>query len=225
MIDKRVGSVSEAIKGITDGATLMVSGFGGAGVPVDLIKGLAQSEVRDLNIVINAIRFLETYAPSLFQDRRVKSVVCSAFRGRDREPSNYERQWQAGELTIDLSPQGSFSERIRAGGAGIPAFFTPTAAGTQLAEGKEVRDFEGRPCILETAIKGDFAFLRAAEGDRFGNLRFRGTQANFGPIMAMASKVAVAEVASFSEKPLEADQIHLSGVFIDRILVAPGTGA
>jgi 3-oxoadipate CoA-transferase alpha subunit len=224
MIDKRVSSVDEAIHGLFDGATLMVSGFGGAGVPVELIKALDRSKITDLNIVINAVRFLEMHAPGLFQDHRVKSLVCSAFRGRDRDPSHYERQWQAGELAIDLSPQGSFSERIRAGGAGIPAFFTPTAAGTQLAEGKEVREFDGRQCILETAIKGDFAFLRAAEADRFGNLRFRGTQSNFGPIMAMASKVAVAEVASFSDKPLEADQIHLSGVFIDRILVASETG-
>ncbi|MEQ9125066.1 MAG: 3-oxoacid CoA-transferase subunit A [Alphaproteobacteria bacterium] len=225
MIDKRVESPAAALADLKDGATVMISGFGGAGVPVALIQALDASGVKDLDIVINAIRFLETHSPALFREKRVRKLTCSAFRGREKEPSNYERQWHAGELRIDLSPQGTFAERIRAGGAGIPAFYTPTAAGTQLDAGKEVREFGGRPCLLETALTADFALLRAAEADRFGNLRFHGSQANFGPAMATAARVAVVEVPRFSETPLPPEKIHLPGVYVDRIVHLSETGA
>lgn len=224
MIDKRVDSAAAAVADLKDGASVMVSGFGGAGTPPNLIRALDATGAKDLTVIINSLRFLEGVAPALFADRRISKGVCSAFRGRGREPSHYERQWQAGDLEIDLAPQGSFAERIRAGGAGIPAFYTPTAAGTQLAEGKEAREFNGRPCILETALTADFAFVRAAEADRFGNLRFRGSQANFGPAMATASKIAIAEVASFRDTPLEPEEIGLSGVFVQRIVLLPDTG-
>lgn len=224
MIDKRVESAAAALADLTDGASIMMSGFGGAGTPPNLIRALDATGARSLTVIINSLRFLEGQAPEMFVDKRVIKAVCSAFRGRGKDPSHYERQWQAGDLEIDLAPQGSFAERIRAGGAGIPAFYTPTAAGTQLADGKEIRDFGGRPCVLETALTADYAFLRAAEGDRFGNLRFRGSQANFGPAMAMASRIAVAEIASFRETPLAPEEIGLSGVFVQRLVHLPDTG-
>ncbi len=224
MIDKRVPSLEAALAGLTSGMTLMMSGFGGAGAPVNLMRALARHDARDLTVIINSLRFLEGQAPSLFDDRRVIAAVCSAFRGRGATPSAYERQWQEGALKIELSPQGTFAERIRAGGAGIPAFFTPTAAGLELGEGKEVRSFDGRPAVLETALKADFAFLRAAEADRMGNIRFHGTQGNFGPAMAMASKVAVVEVGVVSETLLPPDRIHCPGVYVNRVIHAPETG-
>ena len=154
----------------------------------------------------------------MFADKRVIKGVCSAFRGRGKEPSHYERQWQAGELEVDLAPQGTFAERIRAGGAGIPAFYTPTAAGLELTEGKEIREFNGRPAALETALTADYVLLGAAEADRMGNLRFRGSQANFGTAMAMAARIAIAETPLFSETLLAPEAIGLSGVFVKRIL-------
>ena len=224
MIDKRVPDLAAALAGVEDGMTLMISGFGGSGAPVNLMRQLAAMSATNLTVVMNSLRFLEGQAPSLFEDARIARAICSAFRGRGRDPSLYERQWQAGDLEIELVPQGTFSERVRAGGAGIPAFFTPTAAGLELAAGRETRDFGGRLCVLETALSGDFALLRAAEADRMGNLRFRGSQANFGPGMATACKVAVAEVAAFSDDLLPPDQIGLSGVYIDRVVLAPETG-
>lgn len=224
MIDKRVADAAASIEDLEDGATLMISGFGGAGAPVNMMRAIEASSARDLRVVINSLRFLEGQAPALFEDRRVAHVVCSAFRGRGKEPSLYERQWQAGELEIELAPQGSFAERIRAGGAGIPAFFSPTAADLALSAGKEVREFDGRPAVLETALTADFAFLRADVADRMGNLKFHGSQANFGPAMATASKIAVAEVRRFSEELLPPEDIHLAGVYVDRIVLAPETG-
>ena len=224
MIDKRWPSSAEALADVPDGASLMISGFGGAGAPVNLMRALEAGAAKDLTVIMNSLRFLEGQAPRLFEDRRVARAVVSAFRGRGKEPSFYERQWQAGELEIELSPQGSFSERVRAGGAGIPAFYTPTAAGSELAEGKEVREFNGRSCVLETALTADFAILRAAETDRMGNVRFKGSQGNFGPQMAAASKVAIVEAASVSEEPLPPDAIDLPGVYVDRVVLEPETG-
>lgn len=224
MIDKRVPDMAAALAGLEDSMTVMISGFGGAGAPVNLMRAMAAGTARDLTVIMNSLRFLEGQAPSLFEDARIAVAICSAFRGRGREPSLYERQWQAGDLKIELSPQGTFAERIRAGGAGVPAFYTPTAAGLELGEGKEVREFNGRPAVLETALTGDFALLRAAQADRMGNLHFHGSQANFGPAMATASKVAVAEVASFSEELLQPDRIGLSGVYVDRVILAPDIG-
>ena len=224
MIDKRVESAAAALAGIEDGASVMISGFGGAGVPANLIRELSRTGVRDLSVVTNSMRFIEGNAPEMLAEKRVVKCVCSAFRGRGKEPSNYELQWQAGELEIELSPQGTLAERIRAGGAGVPAFFTPTAAGLEVSAGKETREFDGRPCVLETALTADYAILRAALADRFGNLWFRGSQANFGPAMATASRIAIVEVAEFSEEPLPPEKIHLPGVYVDRVVVLPDPG-
>ena len=224
MIQKRWRSSAEALADVPDGASLMISGFGGAGAPVNLMRALEAGTAKNLTVIMNSLRFLEGQAPKLFEDRRIVGAVCSAFRGRGKEPSLYERQWQAGELQIELSPQGSFSERVRAGGAGVPAFYTPTAAGSELAAGKEARDFDGRPCVLETALVADFALLRAAEADRMGNVRFKGSQGNFGPQMAAAAKVAIVEAAEISEDLLPPDRIHLTGVYVDRVVLEPTTG-
>ncbi|MGZ0187459.1 MAG: CoA transferase subunit A [Alphaproteobacteria bacterium] len=224
MIDKRVPSALAAVADVQNGATIMMAGFGGAGAPVVLMRALEAGSARDLTIIMNSLRALEGEAPAMFEDRRVVSAICSAFRGRGKGPSAYELQWQAGELEVELSPQGTFAERIRAGGAGIPAFYSPTAAGITLSDGKEVRDFNGRPAVLETALTADFTFLRAAEVDRMGNVRFHGSQANFGPAMATAAKVTIVETAEFSETVLTPDRIDLPGVYVNRVVVAPKTG-
>lgn len=223
MIDKRC-DIEHALDGLADGQTIMISGFGGAGSPSNLIRKLGATSASDLTVIVNSLRFLEGAAPQMFEDRRIVRGICSAFRGRGKEPSLYEQQWQAGELEIELSPQGSFAERIRAGGAGIPAFYAFTAAGLALSADKETAVFDGRTAVLETALVGDFALLRAAEADRMGNLRFDGSMANFGPAMATASKTAVVEVKSFSEDLLAPERIHLPGIYVDRIVLAPETG-
>lgn len=221
MIDKRVPTVEAAIDGLTDGAVIMISGFGGAGVPLALVTALAQTSIRDLTLIINGIRHLDTCAPNLFGEHRVLKAICSAARGRGREPTLYERQWQAGELEVEMVPQGTFAERMRAGGAGIPAFYTPTAAGTPLGEGKETREFNGRPCVLETALTADFALMRGHCADRWGNIDFRGTQANFGPAMAAAARVTVVEVDQISDTPLPPDQIDVPGIYVQRVIALP----
>ncbi len=221
MIDKRVVSVEAALEGLSDGASIMISGFGGAGAPVALIHALEQTSIRDITLIMNGIRYMDTHAPKLFGDRRVRKAICSSARGRGREPTAFERQWQAGVLEIEINPQGTFTERMRAGGAGIPAFFTPTGAGTQLAEGKETRDFDGRSCILETALTADFALLRGHLADRWGNIGFRGTQANFGPSMAAAARITVVEVEAISPDPLPPSDIGISGIYVQRIIALP----
>lgn len=221
MIDKRVATAERALDGIADGASVMVNGFGGAGVPGALVRALAATGVRDLTIITNSLRHIDEYAPALFTERRVRRAVASAARSRGPDTAPYERQWLDGDLEIEMVPQGTFAERMRAAGAGIPAFFTPTGAGTLIAEGKEVREFDGQPCLLEHALRADFALLRAARADRWGNVAFRGTQANFGPVMAMASRVAVVEVESISAEPLPPDAVHLPGIYVDRVIELP----
>lgn len=218
MIDKSVEGPAEALAGLGDGMSVMVSGFGGAGVPVALLRALDAAGAKNLTLIVNAARFVYYNAAALFDDRRVRRVVCSAARHRESESSAYERQWTAGELEIEMVPQGTLAERIRAGGAGIPAFFTPTGVGTELTAGKEVRRFDGRDCVLETALTADYAILRAHVADRWGNVRFHGTQANFGPAMASAARIAVVEVDHISDGPLDPLGVHLPGIHVDRVV-------
>ena len=218
MIDKRVETIEAALDGIGDGSSILVSGFGGTGIPFALIRALENMTARDLTLILNGIRFVDGVSPRIFGDRRVARVICSAARSRGRDTSNYERQWLDGELEIEMVPQGTFAERIRAGGAGVQAFYTPTAAGTLLGEGKEVREFNGRPCVLETAITADFALIRAARADRWGNVRFRGTQGNFGLAMAMAARTTVIETGSATDAPIEPDSIHIPGIYVQRVI-------
>ena len=221
MIDKRVETVEQALDGLVDGCSVMVNGFGGAGVPVALIRAIEAKGVRDLTLILNTIRFVDGFAPKMFAERRVRKVVTTAARSRSKEPSNYELQLERGELEIELTPQGTLAERMRAGGAGIPAFYTATGFGTKVAEGKEVRVFDGRPYLMETGLTADFAILRARHVDRWGNIIFHGSEGNFGLAMAMASKIAVVETGTVSDDPLPPTRVHVPGIFVQRVVELP----
>ncbi len=225
MIDKRVDTLEAALDGIEDGSSILINGFGGTGVAFTLIGALERMSARNLTLIVNGIRHVDDIAPRIFGDKRVSRVICSAARSRGSNTANYERQWLDGTLEIEMVPQGSFAERIRAGGAGVPAFYTPTAVGTQLADGKEVREFKGRACVLETAITADFALIRAARVDRWGNARFRGAQGNFGLAMAMAATITVFETGNATTDPIAPDDIHIPGIYVDRVFEADDTNA
>ena len=213
--------MDSALAGLVDGASVMINGFGGAGTPISLIKGLAACGAGDLTLIANSLRYVEAYAPEMFVHRRVRQAITTAARAPGRDTANFERQWLDGDLAIEVVPQGTFVERMRAGGAGIAAFFTPTAAGTALAEGKEMREFDGKPYILEHALKADFALLRASRADRWGNLSLRGTQGNFGPSMAMAARTTVVEVDELVDEPIPPAEVGLPGIFVQRVIVLP----
>ena len=217
-IDKRVASAAEAMDGVGNGATVLISGFGGAGFANVLIRALRERDLRDLTLVVNSATHPYSLTHELIEAGQVRKVIVSAARGRTVEPSPFERLWMEGKIELECLPQGTFAERIRAGGAGIPAFYTPVGYGTDLTEGKEVRRFGDQDCVMETAISGDLALIRADVADRYGNLRFRYAQANFGPAMATAAKLAVAEVRATQDDPLEHDRIQLSGIFVDRVV-------
>lgn len=221
MIDKHVSTIEEALTGIGDGMTLMFGGFGGAGVPINLMRALESCQAKDLTIVSNSVRFLEDYAPALFERKQIRHAVASAARSRGSASGISELQLEDGTLSLDVSPQGSFAERIRAGGAGIPAFYTPTGVGTPVVEGKEHREFNGVMHVLEYALKSDFTLMRADKADRYGNLYFRGTQGNFGRDMAAASKCTVVEVREIVDDLLPRVDIHVPGVFVKRVIQLP----
>tara|TARA_A100001037_G_scaffold170488_1_gene153119 strand:+ start:835 stop:1497 length:663 start_codon:yes stop_codon:yes gene_type:complete len=216
-MNKIVSSEADALAGFHDGACLMVSGFGGAGTPKRLIAGVERTGAKRLTVVINSLRHLDTAAPKMFGERRVVRAVCSAARGRGRTPAPYEAQLSEGQLEVEVLPQGTFAERIRAGGAGVAAFYTPSGAGTALGEGKETREFDGKLHVLEHALRADFAILAADVADEHGNVSFRGTQANFGPAMATAARIAVVEVNRISPTPLDPHRIDLPGIFVQRV--------
>lgn len=216
-----VADIGGAMAGIGSGASIMISGFGKAGIPSNLVRALGAMDLSGLTLIMNAIRRIDECHPSLFTERRVDHVITTAFRGPDAVPARYEQQWQRGEMTLEILPQGTFAERIRAGGAGIPAFYSPTAVGTRLVEGREQRDFNGRTCVLEEALTADFTLLRAQKADRYGNLYFRGTQANFGTAMATAAQTTIVEVDEISETALPPEDVHLPGIYVQRVLQAP----
>jgi 3-oxoadipate CoA-transferase, alpha subunit len=217
-MDKRVASAAEALDGIADGATVLLSGFGGAGFANVLIRALCAQGRKDLTLVVNSATHPMSCTHELIAAGQVRKVICSAARGRGRELSPFEQLWKQGRIELVVLPQGTFVECIRAGGAGIPAFYTPAGYGTVLAAGKETRRFGGRDYVLETAITGDVALIRADIGDRFGNLVFRHTQANFGPAMATAAKLVVAEIRASQTEAIAPERVQLSGVFVDRIV-------
>lgn len=221
MINKVVGDLDGAMAGIVSGASIMVSGFAHAGIPSTLVRALAPRGLTGLTLILNAARRIDECDPSLFSQQRVRHVVTTAFRGPEGTPASYEQQWRRGEVTLEIVPQGTFAERIRAGGAGIPAFFSPTAVGTNLVEGREQREFNGQTCVLEEALTADFALLRAQKADRYGNLFFRGTQANFGTVMATAARTTIVEVEEISEAGLRPEEVHLPGIYVQRVLQAP----
>ena len=214
MINKVVNSVEEAIEGVADNMTFMLGGFGLCGIPENCIKALSESGINGLTCISNNAGVDDFGLGLLLQKHQIKKMI-SSYVGENAE---FERQMLSGELEVDLIPQGSLAERCRAGGAGIPAFFTPAGYGTEVAEGKEVRKFNGKPHILELALTADFAFVKAWKGDTAGNLVFKGTARNFNPIMAMAGKITVAEVEELVPGGmLDPEQIHTPGIFVQRI--------
>ena len=214
MINKVVNSVEEAIEGVADDMTFMLGGFGLCGIPENSIGALSQSGIKGLTCISNNAGVDDFGLGLLLQKRQIKKMI-SSYVGENAE---FERQMLSGELEVDLIPQGSLAERCRAGGAGIPAFFTPAGYGTEVAEGKEVREFNGKPHILESALTADFAFVKAWKGDTAGNLIFKGTARNFNPMMAMAGKITVAEVEKLVPAgELDPAQIHTPGIFVQRI--------
>ena len=214
MINKEVNSVEEAIQGVTDNMTFMLGGFGLCGIPENSIRALSESGIKGLTCISNNAGVDDFGLGLLLQKHQIKKMI-SSYVGENAE---FERQMLSGELEVDLIPQGSLAERCRAGGAGIPAFFTPAGYGTEVAEGKEVREFNGKPHILEPALTADFAFVKAWKGDTAGNLIFKGTARNFNPMMAMAGKITVAEVEELVPAgELDPAQIHTPGIFVQRI--------
>lgn len=214
MINKVVKNVEEAIEGVADNMTFMLGGFGLCGIPENSIAALSNLGIKGLTCISNNAGVDDFGLGLLLQKRQIKKMI-SSYVGENAE---FERQMLSGELEVDLIPQGSLAERCRAGGAGIPAFFTPAGYGTEVAQGKEVREFNGKPHILEAALTADFAFVKAWKGDTAGNLIFKGTARNFNPMMAMAGKITVAEVEELVPAgSLDPAQIHTAGIFVQRI--------
>lgn len=216
MLDKVFPDARTALQDVRDGMTLLVGGFGLCGVPEELIFALRDLGARDLTCVSNNAGTSDHGLVHLLKAGQVRRMV-SSYVG---ENAVFERLMLSGQLEVELTPQGTLAERIRAGGAGIPAFFTPTGVGTLVAEGKEVREFDGRRYLLEAGITGDFALIHAWKGDRQGNLAYRKTARNFNPMMAAAGRVTVAEVEHLVEPgELDGDAIHTPGIFVQRVVV------
>jgi 3-oxoacid CoA-transferase subunit A len=213
-MNKVVKNVEEACKDIASGVTIMLGGFGLCGIPENSIAELVKKNVTDLTCISNNAGVDDFGLGLLLKKHQIKKMI-SSYVGENDE---FERQMLSGELEVDLIPQGSLAERCRAGGAGIPAFFTPAGFGTEIAEGKEVREFNGKPHILESALTADFAIVKAWKGDTAGNLIFKATAKNFNPMMAMAGKITIAEVEELVEVgELDPNQIHTPGIFVQRI--------
>ena len=216
-MNKVVASVDEAVKDIRDGATLVVGGFGLCGIPENLIAALVRKKVKGLTCVSNNAGVDDWGLGLLLQTKQVRKMV-SSYVGENAE---FERQYLAGELEVEFVPQGTLAERMRTGGAGIPAFFTPAGYGTIVAEGKETREFDGRMYVMERGIVGDFSLVAAQRADRFGNLVYRKSARNFNPMAATAGKICVAEVEELVEPgEIDPDQVHTPGIFVHRIVVA-----
>jgi 3-oxoacid CoA-transferase subunit A len=214
MINKIVDNIEKALEGVESNMTFMFGGFGLSGIPENAIASLSQKEIFGLTCISNNAGVDDFGLGLLLQRKQIKKMI-SSYVGENAE---FERQMLSGELEVDLIPQGSLAERCRAAGAGIPAFFTPAGYGTEVAQGKEVREYNGKPHILETALTADFAFVKAWKGDTAGNLIFKGTARNFNPLMAMAGKITVAEVEELVQAgELDPNQIHTPGIFVQRI--------
>jgi 3-oxoacid CoA-transferase subunit A len=218
VIDKVVASADEAVRDVADGATLVVGGFGLCGIPENLIAALVRRGARNLTVVSNNCGVDDWGLGLLLRTRQIRKMV-SSYVGENAE---FERQFLSGELEVELVPQGTLAERMRAGGAGIPAFYTPAGVGTLAAEGKETRVLDGREYVMERGIVGDFSFVAAWKGDRLGNLVYRKAARNFNPMAITAGRVAVAEVEELVEVgELDPECVHTPGVYVDRLVVAP----
>nr|WP_047168277.1 3-oxoacid CoA-transferase subunit A [Sphingomonas sp. Y57] len=222
MIDKGFASIDQAVADVFDGASVMVGGFGTAGMPDELIDALIARNVGELTIISNNAGNGETGLAALIKAGRVRKVICSFPRQADSH--HFDARYRAGEIELELVPQGNLAARIQAAGAGLGAIFTPTGFGTLLAEGKETRRIDGKDYVLEYPIHADFALIKAQRADRWGNLVYRKTARNFGPIMAMAAKTAIAQVAEIVPLgSLDPEAIVTPGIFVQRVVqVAPG---
>ncbi|MHB0969336.1 MAG: CoA transferase subunit A [Thermoanaerobaculia bacterium] len=217
-MNKVVASADDAVRDIRDGATLVVGGFGLCGIPENLIAALVRSRVKGLTCVSNNAGVDDWGLGLLLQTRQIRKMV-SSYVGENAE---FERQYLAGELEVEFVPQGTLAERMRAGGAGIPAFFTPAGFGTVVAEGKETREFDGKSYVMERGIVGDFSLVAAWKADRLGNLIYRKTARNFNPMAATAGRICIAEVEELVEPgELDPDNVHTPGIFVHRVVVAP----
>jgi 3-oxoadipate CoA-transferase alpha subunit len=217
VIDKSVASATAAVADIQDGASIMIGGFGTAGMPDELIEALIGRGVRDLTIISNNAGNGETGVAALMKEKRVRKIICSFPRQADLH--HFDALYHAGGIELELVPQGNLAARIQAAGAGLGAIFTPTGFGTLLAEGKETRNIDGRDYVLEYPIHADFALIKAQQGDRWGNLVYRKTARNFGPIMAMAAKTAIAQVAQIVPLGgLDPEAVVTPGIFVQRVV-------
>jgi len=217
MIDKIAPSIADAMSGIQDGATVLIGGFGTAGIPLELIDGLIEQGARDLTVVNNNAGNGETGLAALLKAGRVRKIICSFPRQVDSQV--FDGLYRSGKLELELVPQGNLAERIRAAGAGIGAFFCPTGYGTELAKGRETREIDGKHYVLEYPIYGDVALVKAETGDRWGNLNYRMAARNFGPVMAMASKKTIATVHEIVELgALDPESIVTPGVFVKHVV-------
>jgi 3-oxoadipate CoA-transferase, alpha subunit len=223
MIDKRIMSAAQALSDVKDGAVVMIGGFGAVGQPDFLINGLAEQGARDLTIVANNAGWSrDTGIPRLMDLGRVRKIICSFPKG---SPA-FDDLMKAGRIELEIVPQGTLAERIRAAGAGIPAFFTPTGVGTQMAQGKEVRVFKGREYLMEEALHADVALIEAWRGDRWGNLSYRGSGRNFNPVMAMAAQRTVAQVHAFVELgDMAPDDVVTPGIFVHGVVLVDPASA
>src|ERR1700735_2329876 len=213
-MDKRVANADAAIAGIRDGATILMGGFGLCGIPENLIGAVLRAGIQNLTVVSNNAGSSDFGAGLLLQTHQIRKMIAT-YVGENKL---FEGQVLSGEIEVELNPQGTLAERMRAGGAGIPAFYTPTGYGTMVAEGKEVREFNGRPHILVPSLRGDFAFVKAWKGDRWGNLVYRKTARNFNPVVATAGDYVIAEVEEIVELgAIDPDHVHTPGIFVDAI--------
>jgi 3-oxoacid CoA-transferase subunit A len=214
-MDKRVPNADAALANLRDGASIMMGGFGLCGIPENLIAAVRRKGTRNLTVMSNNAGVDDFGIGLLLQNKQVKKMVAT-YVGENKL---FEKLVLSGELEVELNPQGTFAERIRAGGAGIPAFYTPTGYGTMIAEGKETREFNGRMCVLEKALRADFAFVKAWKGDRWGNLIYRKTTRNFNPMMATAADYVIAEVEELVDVgQLDPDGVHTPGIYVNAIL-------
>ncbi len=217
MIDKTLTGINEALEQIPDGATILVGGFGDAGIPYDLLHGLVALNRRDLTIIANNAGTFDTGIAALLNNKQVKKLICS--HPRPPNADAFARAYRAGEVELECLPQGTLAERLRAAGAGLGPFFTPTGYGTELAEGKEQRVIDGRGYVLEQPLHGDFALIRAQRGDRWGNLMYRLAAKNFNPVMCMASRNAIAQVEEIVPLgTMDPEHIMTQGIFVRSIV-------
>ncbi|MBI0536245.1 3-oxoacid CoA-transferase subunit A [Roseomonas sp. KE2513] len=217
MIDKIVRDMAAAMEGVRDGSTVLIGGFGAAGQPDDLIDGLIEQGAKDLTVVANNAGSGRTGLARLMELGRVRKIICSFPRSAGSVV--FEELYKAGRLELEIVPQGTLAERMRAAGAGVPAFFTPTAAGTKLAHGKETREFNGRPHVMELALPGDVALVEAWEADRWGNLTYRRSGRNFNPVMAMAAKLTIVQAQNIVELgEIEGERVVTPGIFVNRVV-------